>query len=212
MRGVEKIEGTVYRIDKSVIREMQRRAKLEGVVWVPKVDTNTVCYELKRRVRFNPDTCVVYMEYDTMVVQSLSCIYENYSNVIIVLGNVTNGKLYNRYVSRIKEQAPEAKVFPRALSELKLDYLRGGLYDVFVFGAIKEWVADKDLGNMSTTFMYGWQYTKSYYNYTALYHGDVSNIIVYDEDEEIKDLKSRGLNVPVYPMVGVYSFVYDYED
>ena len=213
MQGVKQIKGAIYDIDKSAIREMQRRAKAKGAVWVPKVIAGTMCYELKRRARYNPDTCVVYMDYDALVVTALSCLYEVYDNIIVVLGDITDGRVYNKYVEKIKEQVPTAQVFPRALSNLKLcHYPKYSLYDVVIFGAMGEWYADKDIDNISTIFVYGWSCTKRSTAYKELKNCGKENVVIYDEAARRAEYRIRGLNMQVYPMSGLFDFVYDYID
>lgn len=213
MQGVRQIEGAIYHIDKSAIREMQRRAKAKGAVWVPKVDANTVCYELKERARYNPDTCVVYMDYDALVVTALSCLHEVYDNIIVILGDIIDGRIYNKYVTKIKGQVSTAQVFPRALSNLRLcHYPKHSLYDVVVFGAMSEWYADKDMDNISTIFVYGWSYTKGSVAYEELRGCSKKNVVIYDEDIKRAEYQAMGLNMQIYPMSGLYNFVYDYID
>lgn len=126
---VEKIDGTLYRIDNRSIRPMQLRARRRGAVWVPQAMPYE--YKLERAEHNISRVCVMYhfSRYNEDKIINMLC--QNYETVIVLSPNCEQ---YNEVVSIVHSVDMGIQIFPHYLHELRLDYIGKNSVDVYCMG------------------------------------------------------------------------------
>ena len=130
MSEVTKISGTIYRISNDTIKRMQLLAKSHGTVWAP--TGNPMEYKLSVRAGFLPDTAVIYVREGCIDNDTIPAICSLYRKVIIIIQDFITPKSFNQSVDFLRGIDKSVTVLPRLLKECRLDYINGGIIDVFM--------------------------------------------------------------------------------
>ena len=126
---VEKIYGTLYRIDNCSIRATQLSARRKGAVWIPQAMPYE--YKLERAEHNISRVCIMYHCSTYNEGKMLSMLLQNYETVILLAPNCER---YSEVVSAVHQVDFRIKVFPHYLHELRLNYIGDNPIDVYCLG------------------------------------------------------------------------------